>query len=457
MKKDMTVGCDWKLILIFTLPIMAGNLLQQLYATVDGIIVGNFLGEFALSAVGTCAPLMILFLALALGLGAGSGIMISQYFGARKMAEMRLASSTILLFMAGVGLLMTILGISLSPLILKHLLNVPANNGIADMATLYFRIYSIGLFFQFVYNAIAYMLRSIGDSKATLYFLSVSAVTNVVLDLVFVALFHWGVAGAAAATVISQAGCSAVSYLYMIKRAPDLKPDFGGKIFDRNMCLMALRLGVPTAIQQSIVSLGHISMQRLINAFGSASMSAYAASGMIEQFALIPIRGFNNGIATFAGQNVGAKKLDRARTGMKKTQLMAIICCFIIIAVIYSLTPQLLALFNLRGNALARGVEQLRFIAPWYLLFSIYLIIGGMLQGAGDVFFPMLATICALTTRIVVGYVGVNAGFYTYNAAWAAIPFGWSIALIINTSRYLSGRWTTKGIAKDTQESEARE
>lgn len=455
MKKDMTAGTDWRHILLFTLPIMAGNLLQQLYNTTDGIIVGRFVSSYALAAVGTCAPLTILFLAFALGIGAGGGIIVSQYFGAGKMDEMRLAVSTVLIFMCCVGLIMSILGITLSPLILRYILNVPAKNGIAGMSVLYFQIFSIGLFFQFVYNAIAFMLRAVGNSRATLYFLLISTASNVVLDLLFVAVFHWGVGGSAVATVISQAGCAVISYLYMIKKVPDLKPDWGGRVFDKQFCQTTVRLSLPVGFQQCVVSVGHIAMQRLVNSFGDASMSAYTAANMIEQFALIPVMSFNVGIATFAGQNVGAKQIERTKKGMKKTQLMSMTCVLAIILVIYTLTPQLLGLFKLEGTSLARGLEQLRYTAPWYMLFSVYLVVGGMLQGSGDVLTPMVATVSALIMRILIGYIGSHTGLLTHNAAWVGTPFAWILATGINITGYLRGAWTRKAITKDTAEIQA--
>lgn len=452
MNRDMTTGHDWKVILIFTLPIMAGNLLQQLYTVVDGIIVGNFVGEHALSATGTCIPLVILFLSFAIGMSVGGGILISQYFGARRTDDLHVASSTIIIMMGALGLLMTVLGLIVSKPILEHVMNTPEENDILNLAVQYFQIYCLGIFFQFVYNAISSMLRNIGNSKAMLYFLAVSAVLNTALDLLFVAVFDFGVAGAAAATTISQAVCAVVSYIYMIKKAPILCPKRESGLFDKNMCKMTLRLGLPAAIQQSILSCGHVVMQRLVNSFGSASMSAYTTAGMVEQFALIPLFSFNAGISTFTGQNIGAGKIERAKKGMLRTHIMSMAASAAAIFVLLLFTEEIVGLFGLGGDALSRSMEEIHYIAPWYLLCSVYFIIGGFLQGAGDVLCPMIATITALVSRVVFGYVSVHIGLFSYDAPWAVVPATWLLGLIINLTRYLSGAWKGKSVSDRSQE-----
>lgn len=444
MKKDMTAGSEWRLILLFTLPIMAGNFLQQLYNTVDGIIVGNFVGEDALSAVGTCAPLTILFLALAIGLGVGGGIVISQYFGAKRYEDMSRNSSTILILMGGVGLFITVLALIFTPALLKYILNVP--DQLLDLSVLYFRIYCAGLFFQFIYNSIAAMLRAVGDSKATLYFLLVASVLNIGLDLLLVAVIPLGVAGAAVATVISQVACAGVSYIYMIKRYPELKPGGSDKLFDRDVCRLTLRLGLPTAVQQSIISVGHIAMQRLVNGFGSTSIAAYTAAGRTELFGIIPVLSFSTGLATFTGQNIGAGRQDRAKRGLVKTQIMSFSSCMVIIILLYFFAEPVMRLFSLEGESMSRGMEQIRFIAPWYTVFSVHVVIGGFLQGSGDVMAPSVATLSSLLVRIFIGYLMVYLGAATYNGAWIAVPYGFTLALLINVLRFFSGKWKTKAI-----------
>ena len=255
MKKDMTVGTEWKLILLFALPVLAGNILQQLYNTVDGIVVGRYVGETALSSVGTCAPLTMLFLAIAMGLSLGAGIIVSQYFGAEMHTDMATAVNTSLILMTGFGVIMSVIGISLSEVLLRYILRVP--DKILPGALVYIRIYSGGLLFQFIYNGIASILRGVGNSKATLYFLLISAGANIVLDLVFVIVFHMGIAGAAVATVISQAACCIVSFIYMRSKL-EMSPE--GKKYDPRTAKTVLKLAIPAAIQHSIVAVGNVTM-----------------------------------------------------------------------------------------------------------------------------------------------------------------------------------------------------
>ncbi|MDR0838827.1 MAG: polysaccharide biosynthesis C-terminal domain-containing protein, partial [Oscillospiraceae bacterium] len=211
MKRDMTQGSEWKLILSFTLPIMATNLLQQFYNTVDGVIVGNFSAnsELALAAVGTCSGMVMLFLAFAMGLSVGTGVVVAQYYGAKRFDDLAVAVDTSLLLLTAFGVIISVLGAALTPLLLTHVLRVP--DAIFPMAKSYLQIYCVGLVFQFIYNCAAFILRAIGDSKASLYFLIISTVLNVILDTLFVVAFHWDVPGVAWATVVAQIGCAAAS------------------------------------------------------------------------------------------------------------------------------------------------------------------------------------------------------------------------------------------------------
>ncbi|SHI11222.1 putative efflux protein, MATE family [Sporobacter termitidis DSM 10068] len=438
----MTLGREWKLILLFTLPIMAGSFLQQLYNTVDGIVVGNWVGEDAFAGVGTCSPLVFLFLAFAMGLGVGAGVTVSQYFGARKMKELSAAVDTSLILMSIFGICFAVVGYITTPFLLRVVLDTPEN--ILPYSILYFRIYCIGLVFQFIYNGIAFVLRGMGDSKATLYFLLISTVLNALLAVLFVIAFHWGVAGTAVATVIAQVVCAGVSYIYLKKR---FKFEGSGRHFDSKMCRHILRFGIPSAIQQTIVSLGGTAMQRLVNGFGEAAIAAYAASLRINMLMSVPIFGFQAGLASFTGQNIGAGRIDRVKRGFHATLVMGLILSVILCALTYFFAPGVVKAFALTGDALALGVEQTQFFAIVFCAFSYYAIIGGVLQGAGDVVLQSVATLSALIIRVVLGYVGVHFGFMGYEAAWITNPMGWVASIAITTIRYASGKWKTKAVA----------
>lgn len=446
----MTEGKEWKLIFFFALPLMVGNVLQQLYNTVDGIIVGNYVSADALASVGTCTSMTMLFTAIAVGLSAGCSIVVSQYFGAKKPDELRRAVSTSILLLVGLGVLFSLLGVVAARPILQHVLNVDAHY--LEDAVTYFAIYALGLVFQFAYNIFAAVLRSLGDSNATLYFLLVSSVTNVVLDLVFIRVFDWGVAGAAIATVIAQALSAVVCVAYMFKKHPTLRSGKGQFRFYGDKFKLAVRLGVPTMLAQCVISCGHIAVQRLINTFEltqTGLMAGCTAATRIENFVLIPVFAFNMAVATFTGQNMGAGRLDRVKRGLWRAELMGCLCCITIGMAAYLFAPQLVSLFGLEaGTGLEYGVEYVRFIAPTFTVFCFYLLMGGLIQGSGDVLWSTSATISSLIFRIIAAYVLAYATPVGYRAAWVSVPLGWVWALLILLVRYRSGGWKAKAIAR---------
>ncbi len=438
--RTMTEGTEWKIILLFTLPLMAGNFLQQLYNAVDGIIVGNFVSENALSAVGTCSPVTMLFLAIAMGMSTGCSILIAQMYGARRYDDMRQAVSTSLILVIAVGLILSVVGGVVARWTLVHILSVP-EVFLAD-ATAYFSIYCFGLVFQFAYNIVSFILRSLGDSSATLYFLLVSSVTNIVLDLVFVVVFHWDVPGVAIATVIAQALSAVVSIIYMFKKYPLLRFAKGEFRFHKDKGLLALKLGIPTTLQQCVISSGHIAIQRVINTF--ALTAAVTAAMRVENFVLIPIFSFNVGMSTFTGQNVGAGRADRVRRGFRATQGMGLITCAVVAVIAYAFAAPLAGLFGVSGDTLAVSVRYLRFVSPWFLVFCVYIITNGVLQGAGDVMFTAVNTITSLIIRCGAAYIMAYLTPVGGAAVWISMPFGWVYSIILAEARYFWGPWRRK-------------
>ena len=443
----MTTGKEWKLILLFTLPIMAGNLLQQLYQTVDGIIVGNFVSEPAFAAVGASQPLAFMFLALAFGMSVGVGVVISQYYGAGKHDKLPLAIDTSIILLGVCGLALTLLGLIFSPFMLRVILGVPDEDGILPLAVTYMRIYSIGLFFQFLYNGIAAILRGFGDSKATLYFLIVATVLNTLLDLLFVIVFGWGVAGAAVATVIAQIVCVTVSYVYLRKKHPFIN---SAKHFDSEIAVTTVRLGLPIAIQMAIVSFGNGAMHRLVNGFNATApgvIAAYSAGNRIDAFLFVPIMGFQAGLANFAGQNIGAGNLQRVRRGYFATLVMSLSLTIAMSVALYVYAAPVVTAFGLTDSALLIGVEQIKFMTMFFWMFSVHITLGGVLQGAGDTVFMSASTLTALAARVSTGYLAVELGILGYSAAWVTTPVAWFLAMVITYTRYLTGGWKKKAVA----------
>jgi putative MATE family efflux protein len=438
----MTRGSIRRHILLFTVPIMLSILLQQLYSTIDSIIVGNCVSENALAAVGTCTPPAALFLAIASGLSTGCSIIVSQLFGAKQMDELKKAASTCLLLITGLGVVFSVFAILITRPLFAILLNVDGEI-LADAVT-YFQIYSIGLLFQFIYNIVAGILRSIGDSKASLYFLLLSSVTNIVLDLLFIIVFSFGVAGAAAATVLAQLLSCVICLYYMFHRYEFFRMKRTEFRFDKEMCMLALKLGIPATLQQCVISLGQIVVQRLVNTFDITS--GYAAAVRLENFIMIPVFGFNAGLSTFTGQNIGAHEIDRVKQGRKITHLYGLLCCAVLGICSFAFASQLISIFGVSGLSLNAGISYLRFCAPCYLLFCFYMVTNAVLQGAGDVNFTVFNSMSGLVIRCVVAYLLAFFTPLSYHAVWVSVPISWGYSLILSSVRYRREKWLGKAI-----------
>jgi len=443
----MTVGKEWKHILLFSLPVMIGNLLQQLYNTVDGIVVGNYVSEAALAAVGTSATLALIFLAIAIGLGNGAGIMVSQLYGAKRMDELKNAVSTALILLNSIGAVLSVVGFVSARWLFTGLLRVTSSE-ILELAVDYFSIYALGIVLQFAYNTIAAMLRAVGDSRATLIFLGISGVVNLILDLIFVINFKWGVTGAAIATVISQAASMVVSAIYMFAKYPMFRFKKGEFVFDAEKCRLCLKLGIPTTLQQCVVSFGNVLIQRLVNSFGQVTMAAFTVGNRIENYVFIPIMGFSIGVSNFTGQNMGAGRIDRIKRGWRSAVTMSFCVCVILTGLSYIFAEPMSALFGVEGETLAQSVEYVRFVCFFFLIFSIYMQTTGLLQGSGDVIYSTLCTFSSLIIRVATSYTMAYVFDMGYSSAWKAVPVGWSVSVILVLARYFRGTWQTKGIIK---------
>lgn len=446
--RNMTAGAEWKHILTFALPLMAGNALQQLYNTVDGIIVGNYVGDVALGAVGACAPLTMLFVALAIGLSNGSAVVIGQYFGAGKHEEMRRAVSSSIILMLVLGLALSVVGALTARPLLAGLMSVGTEY--IGYAVDYFSIYAVGLVFQFAYNIFAGVLRALGDSKATLYFLLISSLTNVVLDLLFVVGFHWEVAGAAIATVISQALSAVVAVVYMLRRHEVLRFRKGEFRFHKATAATTLRIALPSTLQQCVVSCGNLALQRIINDFGNfypGLMGGATAGQRLESFILIPIFSFNSALATFTSQNVGAGKLDRVKRGRNSALGLGMCFCVAVAVLSFVFRTPLVSLFGVSQEGLKYGTTYLAILCPSLLLFCAHMTTSGVLAGAGDAKFGAFITLSSFLVRCLVAYPLAYFTRLEYLAVWVSQPIGWLYNIIVVWWRYYSGAWKNKGVA----------
>ena len=439
MTKDLTRGTPWKLILQFALPIMAGNLLQQLYNTADTIIVGNFNGQQALSAVGACASLTVLFTALAIGFSIGAGVLISQYFGASREQELRQYAATAIVLMLAMGLLMSLIGVCSARFLLARALGTP--EALLPLTLLYFRIYAAGLVFQFGYNIAAALLRALGDSKATLYFLLVSSVLNVVLDLVFVAGLGMGVAGAAIATVISQIASCVIGFAYMHRRYALLRFSLRELRMDLKTAGRILQVGAPMAIQQSIVSCGFLFLQRLVNYYGESMIASYTVASRMENILMIPIIGIQNTMATYAGQNMGARQPERIRKIIRTGLGM-----HLGFSALFSLTLFLTRYLTVRcftddPAVIAEGVTIICMLAFFYPVFCCVEVFSSAMRGCGNSVMPTVLTLfgtCLLRLALLYTVTFPHLNNWTIAICY---PATWGTTSLLFLIYYRFFRW----------------
>ncbi|MBR4224406.1 MAG: MATE family efflux transporter [Oscillospiraceae bacterium] len=437
--RAMTEGEPWKHILRFSLPVLAGSLLQQLYNTVDTIIVGNFSGQDPLSAVGTTGSFAFLFLAIAIGLSAGNGVVVAQHFGAKNEQKVRENASTGMLFLMTVGCICSVVGIISARPAFTYLLDV--DKSILGLTLTYFRWYSVGLVFQFGYNIFSAILRAVGDSAATLYFLLISSVMNIGLDLLFVAVLGWGVAGAAIATVISQAASFTAAYLYMYKRYPMFRFRLGDYKWDTELIKKTVQVGFPISLQLIIVSFGFTFIQRAVNGFGKVMTASFTVGQRIEMYLNLPCNAFQTTLATYTGQNIGAGKPERIKKGVRQTLVISLLMTLCICAVVYTFADRLVMLFSLSDQAAEYCLAHLRAVAMINIVLTMYVPLFGVFQGTNHSGAPMIVATCALGTRVLVTYLFRYSPIFGYTIIWWNGIFGFGMGFIVTWSYYLSGRW----------------
>ena len=435
----MTEGAPWKHIVKFALPVLVGSLLQQLYNTVDTIVVGRFAGEQALSAVGTTGSFTFLFLALAIGFSAGNGVAVAQRFGAKDEIGVRSNASTGILFLMLLGILTTALGLLVARPAYAYLVNTPTE--ILEQTILYFRIYALGLAFQFGYNIFSSILRAVGDSAATLYFLLISSVLNIGLDLLFVAVFHWGVAGAAIATVISQAVSFVAAYIYMTRKYPIFKFTLREYRWKRELVRQTVQLGMPICLQLIVVSFGLTFIQRAVNGFGQTMTASFTVGQRIEMYLNLPCNAFQTTLATYTGQNIGAGNIDRVKQGVRQTLVISFLMTVLISALVWIFAERIIALFGLSQEAAAFCLSHIRAVALINIVLSLYIPLFGVFQGAGHSAFPMVVACCALGMRVLVTYLFRYSAFLGHTVIWWNGIFGFGLGFAVSWTFYLTESW----------------
>lgn len=427
-KNLLTVGSVPKKMLFFAIPIFLSNLFQQLYNAVDSLIVGNFVGQEALAAVGSSASLIMLLVGFVNGVSLGAGVLVARFFGAGDEKEMERAVHTTVALGLCAGVVLTAAGIGLSPQILR-LMGTPED--VMPNSVLYFRLYFAGVMAVVLYNLGAGILQSAGDSRSPMKYLVAASLTNVVLDLLFVAVLGMGVGGAGLATVLSQA----LSAFLVFRRL--MRVDAGYRVrwrrvrFDREMLRRVVTLGVPSGVQNSVISLANVIVQSNINAFGSSAMAGCGAYSKLEGFAFLPVTCFSLALSTFVSQNLGAGRQDRVKSGVRFGLLCSPILAEGIGVLIFAFAPFLIGLFNGEPEVVAFGVSDVRTVALFYCLLAFSHCCAGILRGYGRPVVPM-AVMLAVWCVFRITYITVTVRLIPdIRVVFWAYPITWTISSIL--------------------------
>lgn len=441
MKTDqnaLTEGVIWKKLLFFAMPILLGNIFQQMYNTADALIVGRFLDKAALAAVTSSGSLIFMMVGFFNGIAMGAGVVIAKYFGAKDERGVSLAVHTDVAFGLVAGVVLTVLGVLFTPAILRWM-KTPEN--VLPNSIIYFRIYFCGAIFVVMYNIFVGILQAVGDSKHPLYYLICSSILNVVLDLLFVGGFHWGVWSAALATTISQ-GVSVALCLHRLmkyKTPYQLRPSLIR--FHLPTLKNVIRFGLPSGVQNSIIAFANLVVQSNINSFGDAAMAGCGSYSKVEGFAFLPITCFAMALSTFVGQNLGARQYDRVKKGVRFGISCSVILAELMGVAIYFFGPQLIALFNSTPEVVDFGTRQAKLEAFAYFLLAFSHCIAGIMRGAGKAMVPMITMLVAWCL-VRITYITVVIHYIPkIEVVFSAYPLTWFISSVIFLIYFLKADW----------------
>ena len=443
---DMTEGSIFRHLITFTFPLLVGNLFQQLYNMVDTWVVGRFVSNEAYAAVGSVGPIVNMLIGFFLGLSSGTGVVISQYYGAKKHDKVSHAVHTSILMTLIMGVLFTGLGLAMTPFMLD-LMKTPEN--VLPESTAYLTIYFCGVLGLMIYNIGAGILRAVGDSRRPFYFLVVCAVINTVLDLLFVLVFHMGVQGVALATILSQ-GVSGVFVIIALMRADnciklipkDLKIHW-------DMIRKIFAVGIPAALQMAITSFSNIFVQSYINYFGDNCMSGWTTYAKVDQLLFLPMQSISLASTTFVGQNLGKNQVSRARKGVTMSLIMAVSSTVIMLIPVMLFAPEIVAFFNDKPEVIEYGTLLLRWISPFYILCSFNQIYGGALRGAGNTKAPMIIMLAAFVAFRQVYLFAVSQIWNEILPIAMGYPAGWLLCSSLSAFYYHKARLEKTRLVED--------
>lgn len=434
----MTEGGIFKNLLFFATPLILGNLLQQMYNAVDSIIVGNYVGSNALAAVGAGASLIYLLIAFSLGASVGAGVIVSQYLGAKEKEGVHKAVHTAMTISIILGLILTAGGILFSQKLLV-MMNTPAE--ILDDAACYLRIYSCGLIFNVVYNMAAGILNAAGNSRRSLMYLAAAAVVNIFMDLLLIAGLKIGVAGAAIATNFSQA-ISCILALWFLFRVPaDYRISLKSLRIHKAMALRIIQIGLPTGIQNMVISFSNILIQASINQYGATAVAGFSAYLKIDGFNILPVLSFSMAITTFIGQNYGAGKYDRMKKGMWVTLLMGIVYTVFTGILLLTFSGQIMRLFSEDVGVIAYGQTAMRYFCPFYWILAILHSLAGTVRGTGKSIPPMVVLLVSLCLFRIVWIQLVLPYYTSIEGIFILYPVSWLVGAVLMILYTWKGKW----------------
>ncbi len=437
-KNNLTEGAIWKKILFFALPIFLGQVFQQLYNTFDSLIVGKYLGDEALAAVSSSGSLIFMMVGFFGGVAMGAGVMIAKEYGAKDYRAMRLSIHTDVAFGLAAGILLTVLGVCFTPTILRWM-RTPEN--VLPQSVEYFRFYFCGAVFTVMYNIFVGILQAVGDSRHPLYYLIISSVVNVVLDLVLVGGFHFGVGAAAIATTISQGISVLLCLIQLIRCKAEYRLRLKEVRFHWESLKNIIRFGLPSGVQNSVIAMANLVVQTNINTFGPSAMAGCGSYAKIEGFAFLPITCFAQALSTFVGQNLGAKKYDRVKKGVRFGILCSVSMAELIGVVFWMCAPVFIGIFSDSPDVIAFGVRQARVEALFYCMLALAHCIAGIMRGAGKATVPMF-TMLGFWCVLRVAYITLMLHFYPYiEVVFTAYPLTWGTSCVVFLLYFFKADW----------------
>lgn len=436
--RDMTQGSIYSHIVAFALPIMLSQVFQQLYNTADSLIVGRFLGTNALAAVSSSGTLIFLLVSFFNGTAMGAGVVISRYFGANNHENVSRAIHTNILFGFASGAFLTVIGVLFTPTFLVWMKTDP---DILPEAIEYFRYYFLGAIALVMYNQLRGIMNALGDSKRPLYYLIFSSVLNIVLDVLFVGVFRWGVWSAAVATVISQMASVVLCLTYLMKKGNIFTVEIKKLRFHRDILGEIIKYGLPSGVQNSVISFANVIVQTQINSFGKFATAAYGTHAKIDGFAFLPMMSFNMATTTFISQNLGAKQYERAKKGARFGILSAVILAELVGILIYIFAPYLIGMFDSNATVIALGVQQARTASIFYFLLAFSHAVSAVCRGAGKAFVPMFVML-SIWCVVRIAYIALVTYFFNdIGLIYWAYPLTWAISSVIYLIYYNCSDW----------------